>query len=100
MYGTKEQENSCVGRVLSPKLHRVFFCIFIITSLKSLLRQFVFPYISFVSLYLILGVSQFRQTSRNRDLMLVVCHHDIASLSSGELLNRVSHHNYFVYVFL
>ena len=34
VYGAQKKENPRVGWVLSPKLHRMFFCIFIITSLK------------------------------------------------------------------
>ena len=38
MYRAKKKENPGVSWVLSPKLHRMFLCIFIITSLKKCLK--------------------------------------------------------------
>ena len=36
VYGGEEKENSCVGGVLSPELHRVFLRILIIPRLKKI----------------------------------------------------------------
>ena len=52
----------------------------------------------FWSLYLVLGMSQLRQSSGDRDLMLVVSHHVKASLSLRRTFYLGLHHNHFVFL--
>ena len=87
MYRAKKKEDPRVGWVLPPKLHRMFLCIFIITGLENVC-WFVDSPILFILLYLVLGVGQLRQTSRDRDLMLVVSHHVQASLYLRRTFSR------------